>query len=79
MHEVRVALCGNREKAGASFPKAGADCKMHIVVGAEGLHTMTVEHGWALARGSTKAESAETPPRGITAFEGAGEIELLTI
>ena len=50
-----------------------------ISLGAEGLHTMTVEHGWALERGSTKAESAEPPPRGITAFEGAGEIELLTI
>ena len=85
MHEIRAARCGDEV--------GGRACSMHIVVGAQGLRTMTVEQGWgggSSERGKMTTDSSEEGGAAatliqhrdageITAFEGAGEIELRTI
>ena len=74
MHEVRTAKCGGDVERGV--------CSMHVVVGAKGLRTMTVEHGWGGGEGIIAKHEKRAAPQiagEITAFEGTGKMELRTI
>ena len=68
MHEVKVARCDI-----ATAAEASCKSNMHIIVGAKGMHTMTVERGWAFIATGGAEKSI------FTAFEGAGKIELRTM